>query len=136
MASGTSAVTCGPPSVFVVDNDDAVRDALQLLFRSYGMEVESYRSAEAFCDAYRPRPNACLILDQHLEKSTGLASKAWSVIRIPVILLTGAGSAALQRQALAAGVAAYLEKPAGPAQLLAAVREAVSARHGLCASTG
>jgi two-component system CheB/CheR fusion protein len=51
------------PIIYVVDDDEAVRDSLKLLLESYGMVVEDYRSSEEFARAYVPGRGACLILD-------------------------------------------------------------------------
>src|SRR6185312_17531800 len=80
--------------VFVVDDDEAVRDSLKLLLESYGMNVEDYASVEAFADGYRPHGRDCLILDQNLPGMSGLdflASAQGSGLGLPVILMTGQG---------------------------------------------
>ena len=115
--------------IFVVDDDEAVRDSLKVLLESYGMEVEVHASTDAFTQTYRPRPPECLILDQHLQAGkTGLdflASGAPARLRLPVILLTGRGDTALRAQALRAGAAVYLEKPIDETRLIAAIETAI-----------
>ena len=115
-------------TVFVVDDDEAVRDSLRLLLESHGMRVEAHASTEEFAHAYRPEQHGCLILDQNLQAGkTGLdflASGAPAQFHLPVILVTGRGNDALRAQALRAGAVAYFEKPVDQDQLMAAIRAA------------
>jgi two-component system, LuxR family, response regulator FixJ len=114
--------------VFIVDDDEAVRDSLKLLLESYGMEVEEFGSTADFARQYRPRPSACLILDQHLPGSTGLdflSSSEGARLHIPVILLTGRADSALRARAAQLGVRAFLEKPVADDVLLSALRGAL-----------
>jgi FixJ family two-component response regulator len=115
--------------IFVVDDDEAVRESLRLLLESLGMEVQSYASTEAFLAGYRPHNRECVILDQHLEGGrTGLdllACDAWAYFHLPVILMTGRGDDDLRARALRAGVAAYLEKPIDPDRLIAAIDDVI-----------
>lgn len=113
-----------PLKVFVVDDDDAVRDSIKVLLEVHGIEVEDYESTAAFASAYRRPPCGCLILDQHLPLVTGvdfLKSAAGKALGIPVILITGRGDAALAERARDAGVAEYLQKPVSERALLGAV---------------
>ena len=117
--------------VFVIDDDDAVRDSLQLLLESHGMKVAAFASTTDFVRDYRPNNRECLILDQNLQDTTGLAflaSPAWQTIRIPVILVTGRGDGRLRDRALAAGAVAYLDKPLDEATLVAAIGQAIATR--------
>src|SRR3954452_24233084 len=116
-----------PPSrlkVFVVDDDEAVRDSIKMLLEAHGIEVEDYERAAAFARHYRQPRRGCVILDQHLPVLTGvdfLSSPEGRRLGIPVILITGRGDPALENRARAAGVAEYLQKPVGRCQLIAAV---------------
>jgi len=117
--------------VFVVDDDDAVRDSLRLLLESYGMTVEDYASAEAFGAGYRPCGRDCLILDHNLPGASGLdflASAQGRGLDLPVILVTGQGDSAIRARALQLGVAAYLEKPVADDALVDAIRVALDGR--------
>lgn len=114
--------------VFIVDDDEAVRDSLKLLLESYGMEVEEFGSTADFARQYRRRPDACLILDQHLPGSTGLdflSSSEGASLGLPVILLTGRADSALRARAAQLGVRAFLEKPVADDVLLSAIRGAL-----------
>jgi two-component system, LuxR family, response regulator FixJ len=117
-----------PAKVFIVDDDDAVRDSLKMLLESYGMEVEDYASVGAFKRQYRAAPGQCLILDQHLPNISGLdflASSNGTMRELSVILLTGRGDASIRDRAFALGVLDYLEKPVSDEVLLAAIAKAV-----------
>jgi FixJ family two-component response regulator len=120
------------PRIFIVDDDDAVRDSLRLLLESYGMSVEDFGSAADFERHYRPGVCECLLLDHHLPGMTGLdflsavAGASW---RLPVILMTGRGDSAIRDRANRLGVSAYLEKPIGDGVLMAAIRSALGERY-------
>ena len=121
------------PTIFIIDDDDAVRDSLKLLLEGYGMAVEDYGSTAEFAQHYHPRERECLILDQHLPGTTGLdfLSTARGQIRdLPVILMTGRGDRAMRDHAERLGVSAYLEKPVGEVILIAAIRRALGDSSG------
>ncbi|HEV2551074.1 MAG TPA: response regulator [Stellaceae bacterium] len=116
--------------VFIVDDDDAVRDALKILLESYGIAVEDFASATEFVRHYRPGARQCLILDQDLPQTTGLdflESRQAAALHLPVILLTGRGNRAIRDRALGLGVDAYLEKPVHDHVLLATISRVVDA---------
>ena len=117
------------PTIFIVDDDEAVRDSLKLLLETYGMKVEQYGSTAEFKQHYRPRGCECLLLDQHLPGATGLdflSSAEGSKEHPPVILMTGRSDSALQDRAAQLGAFAYLEKPIGDRVLMAAIHRALS----------
>jgi FixJ family two-component response regulator len=118
------------PVVFIVDDDEAVRDSLKLLLETHGMEVEVFDSTETLAQSYRPRARQCLILDQHLQgMKTGLeflASPERAAMRLPVILVTGRGDNEIKARALEAGVVDYLDKPIDATQLAAAIDRAIA----------
>jgi two-component system, LuxR family, response regulator FixJ len=116
------------PTVFIVDDDEAVRDSLKLLLESYGLTVEDFGSTADFLRHYRPGKRQCLILDQHLPGATGLdflASREGAQLTLPVLLVTGRGDNALRARAVELGVSAYLEKPVVDDKLMSAIRRAV-----------
>src|SRR3954470_3339830 len=117
------------PKVFVVDDDDAVRDSIKVLLEVYGIDVEDYESTDAFARHYRRPCRGCIILDQHLPVLTGvdfLNSPAARRLGLPVILMTGLGDPGLESRARAAGAVGYLHK-AVSARLLLANIERVTA---------
>lgn len=115
--------------VFIVDDDEAVRDSLRMLLESCGMDVEDFASTRDFMRKYRPGAHECLLLDQHLPEFTGLeflASPERGALRLPVILLTGRGDGAIRDRAYELGVRAYLEKPVPDDILLKTIGQAIS----------
>ena len=117
------------PTIFIVDDDEAVRDSLKLLLEAYGMAVEDYGSTAEFAGRYRPGRHQCLILDQHLPGATGLdflSSAEGTRLRLPVILVTGRGDGALRDRAVRLGVSAYLEKPVADGALMTAIDRALA----------
>ena len=115
--------------VFVVDDDEAVRDSLQVLLESHGMAVSTFATAEAFAASARPKAGACLVLDQNLAGAAGLdfVDASGAALDLPVILITGQGSTAVRARAQKLGVAAYLEKPVAADDLVAAILLATGA---------
>jgi two-component system, LuxR family, response regulator FixJ len=115
----TSTVSAG--RVFVVDDDEAVRDSIKILLEVYGFDVEDFASTEEFAENYRRPLRGCLILDQHLPLTTGLdflKSAAGRTLDIPVILITGQGDPRIEQRAHEAGVTEYLQKPIAQKLLL------------------
>jgi two-component system response regulator FixJ len=100
--------------VFVVDDDEAVRDSIKTLLEVHGFDVADFSSTGEFANSYRKPPRGCLILDQHLTLTTGLdflKSPAGRELDIPIILITGQGDPKIEQRARRAGVAKYLQKP-------------------------
>jgi len=117
-----------PIQIFIVDDDDAVRDSMRILLESHGMTVEDFGSTEEFSARHRPQPNSCLILDLHLPVVGGLdflASRTPTDLDIPVILMTGRGDDATRARAKELGAVAFLEKPIDDSDLVDAINLAV-----------
>jgi FixJ family two-component response regulator len=114
--------------IYVVDDDSGFLKGIERLLRARGFEVRSFSSAEEFEAAADPTEASCLILDNHLSGISGvelLSRLKRSGSRIPVVIVTGQGSEATQRAAVAAGCSAYLEKPFSGTVLVDALVEAV-----------
>lgn len=114
--------------VFIVDDDDAVRDSLRFLLEAHGMTVEDFESTAGFDAAYRPRPRSCLVLDLHLPEVSGLeylASLRKGGAELPVIMVTGRGDDASRERARELGAFAFLEKPVDDQALLSAISRAL-----------
>lgn len=127
-----ASVSCAT-RVFVVDDDEAVRDSIKVLLEVHGFEVEDFSSTGEFAKSYRKPHRGCLILDQHLPLTTGidfLRSAAGQGLEIPVILITGQGDPKTEQRARDAGVAEYLHKPVAQKLLLSTVERVL----GPCAS--
>jgi FixJ family two-component response regulator len=101
-------------SVFVVDDDPAMRDSMSFLVSSVGIAVETYPSAQAFLDSYdRERPG-CLVLDVRMPGMSGLELQellAERSVELPIIMVTGYGDVQMAIRALHAGAVDFLEKP-------------------------
>jgi FixJ family two-component response regulator len=116
-------------TVFIVDDDAAVRDSLTVLLEAYGLFVSAHDSIAAFKQAYRPRRRACLILDQHMPSATGLdflASPEGRTLALPAIMITGQSDREIRDQALDMGVFAFLTKPVVAEKLISAVGRAIA----------
>ena len=114
--------------VFVVDDDEAVRDSLRRLLMSVGFKVEVFPSARAFLDARRPDTPGCLVLDVRLPGLSGLDLQrelAASDAELPVIFLTGHGDIPMSVRAMKAGAVEFLTKPFREQELLDAIRTAI-----------
>ena len=117
------------PTVFVVDDDDAVRRFLSGLIASVGLNVETYASAREFLDACERGRAGCLVLDIRMPGMSGLELQKELVardIRIPVIILTGHGDVQIAVQAMKAGAFDFIEKPFNNELLLDRIQRAVA----------
>jgi FixJ family two-component response regulator len=115
-------------TVFIVDDDVAVRDSLALLLGLKGYRTAIFSSAEDFLAAYRKDWRGCLVLDIKMSGMTGLELQAQLTsqgIELPIIIITGHGDAASARSALKSGAVDFLEKPLDEEQLVAAVGSAL-----------
>lgn len=115
------------PCVFVVDDDEAVRDGLYELFSAERIPVQAFASAEDFLDAGVTRQPGCVILDIHMPGMNGIelqSELARQGATIPVIVITGQGDVSKAVTTLKAGAMDFIEKPFEPAALLQAVNEA------------
>lgn len=115
-------------TVFIVDDDSAVRDSLSGLFTAAGYHAESYPAAEAFLDAYDPNRPGCLILDMKMPGMGGLGLQRELAKREdnrPIIFLTAHGTIPVTVSALKNGAIDFLEKPADSGELLKLVTRAL-----------
>lgn len=109
------------PTVFVVDDDAGIRDALSLLISLHGLRAQVFASAEDFLDTYRPEWRGCLLTDLQMPGMSGLelqAELAARAITLPVVVLTAHGDVATTRTALKSGAVDFLEKPVDDALLI------------------
>ncbi len=116
-------------TVFVVDDDQAMRDSLKWLIESIGVKVETYPTANAFLTCYSPEQNACLVLDVRMPGMSGLELQDHlnrDGILIPIIIITGHGDIPMAVQALKAGALDFIEKPFNDEALLDSIRVALS----------
>ena len=116
-------------TVFVVDDDEAVLDALGLLIRSVGLEVEAYPSADEFLAAYDPGRRGCLVLDIRMPRMSGLELQTHLNSRnasLPVIFITGHGDVPMAVRAMREGAFDFLLKPFHDQELLDRIHEALA----------
>ncbi len=120
--------TAEAPMVFVVDDDESLREALRSLFRSVSLRVETFGSAADFLRSKLPDAASCLVLDIRLPGVSGLdfqAELAKANIHIPIIFMTGHGDIPMSVQAMKAGAVDFLTKPFRDQDMLDAVAAAI-----------
>jgi two-component system, LuxR family, response regulator FixJ len=118
------------PVVFVVDDDEAVRDSLKMLLSAAGLRVETYPSAGSFLKGYVPSHSGCLILDIRMPGMSGLALQDEMHkrrISLPILFLTGHADVPIAVRALKQGAFDFIEKPLDSQRLVLAVMNALRA---------
>ncbi len=123
-----SAAGSFSPLIALVDDDAAVRDALELLIGTIGLRVEKWASPERFLADFDRQSIGAIVLDIRMPGLSGLAvldRLQAAGVDHPVIMLTGHGTVDLCRRAFKAGVAEFLEKPVDDELLLDALQQAV-----------
>jgi FixJ family two-component response regulator len=121
------------PVVFVIDDDEMIRDGIQSLIRSVGFRVKTFASAQDFMRAKREDAPACLVLDVRMPGLSGLdlqREMSNAGIRIPIIFITGHGDIPMSVRAMKEGALEFLTKPFRGQELLDAVREGVDRDRG------
>src|SRR5579859_1814967 len=107
-------------TVFVVDDDEAVRDSLRWLLEANGYRVQCFSSAEQFIDAYQPGQHACLILDVRMQGMSGLELQERLITdnaSLPIIFVTGHGDVPMAVSTMKKGAMDFIEKPFDEAEL-------------------
>ena len=115
-------------TVFVVDDDKAVRKGLRILMKSVGLAVETFASAREFLDAYDPDRPGCLVLDVRMPGMSGLelqARLAEQAIEIPIIFLSAHGDVPMAVRAVKMGALDFIEKPFRHQVLLDLIQQAI-----------
>ena len=116
------------PLIAIVDDDKAVRDALQRMLRAHGFVASVFASAERFLSSTDAACASCLIADMRMPGMTGLDLHNHLMangVRVPTILITARPTSTERRRAISVGIACYLAKPLGEQILLDTVREAL-----------
>jgi FixJ family two-component response regulator len=120
--------TTGDPTVFVIDDDDLVRAAIQGLLKSVGLQAETFETTQQFLGCERPDGPSCLVLDVRLPGVNGLDFQrqlADSGVRIPIIFITGHGDIPMSVKAMKSGAVEFLTKPFQDEDLLNAIHQAL-----------
>jgi FixJ family two-component response regulator len=116
------------PVVFVVDDDDLVRAAIQGMLKSVGLRSETFATSEAFLRSHRPDRPSCLVLDVRLPGMNGLDFQrelANAGVHIPIIFITGHGDIPMSVKAMKSGAVEFLTKPFRDQDLLDAINQAL-----------
>ena len=135
VAAATRPIRLSEPSIdphgskiFVVDDDEQLRETMRVVLEDDGRVVELYASCEAFLEAYHPGPSQCLLIDAYLPGMSGLAVLQRlhdDGHRLPAIMITGASDVATAVKAMQAGALDFIEKPIGREQLLSSIERAL-----------
>jgi FixJ family two-component response regulator len=118
----------GAPTVFVIDDDTAVREAIQGLLKSVGLQSQGFGSTQEFLNRQRPDAPSCLVLDVRLPGVNGLDFQrelADAGLRIPIIFITGHGDIPMTVKAMKSGAVEFLTKPFRHQDLLDAIHQAL-----------
>ncbi len=116
------------PTVFVVDDDRAVRKSLRWLIESVELNVETFESAQEFLEKYEPHRPGCVVLDVRMPGMSGLELQdhlRTHGIDIPVIIITGYGDVPMAVRAMKAGALDFIEKPVCDQVLLEHIHDAL-----------
>ena len=120
--------------VYIVDDDEALRDSLAWMLESNGYAAFAYPSAEAFLHSWREGMTGCLVLDVRMPGMSGLELFEELVSRrctLPVIFITGHGDVAMAVAALKKGAADFIEKPFTDQEMLALIRQCLAMERSL-----
>jgi len=116
------------PTVFVVDDDDLVRAAIEGMLKSVGLVSQTFGTTEEFMRCKRPNGPSCLVLDVRLPGVSGLDFQRELVdagFRIPIIFITGHGDIPMSVKAMKSGAVEFLTKPFRDQDLLDAINQAL-----------
>ena len=116
------------PTVFIVDDDQAVARSLRWLIETVRLRVETFASAQAFLDGYDPHKPGCLVLDVRMPGLSGLELQerlTAQKINIPIIFITGHGDVQMAVRAVKSGAFDFIEKPFNDQDLLDRIQKAI-----------
>jgi two-component system, LuxR family, response regulator FixJ len=120
------------PTVYVVDDDEAVREALGALLQSVSLRYQSFASAESFLDVANPDMRGCLLLDVRMPGMSGLVLQQKLQERgvtLQIVIITGHGDVPMAVRALKAGVADFIEKPFNGQELIDRIQACLEDDH-------
>jgi len=116
------------PTIFVVDDDEGVRNSLRFLLKSVGLTTRALGSATEFLDVYQPGQPGCLVLDVRMPGMSGLELQEQLNLRgatIPVIFITGHGDVPMAVEAMQHGAFDFLQKPFRDQDLIDRIQRAL-----------
>ena len=116
------------PTIFVVDDDEGVRNSLRFLLKSVGLTTRALASAKEFLDTYQPTQPGCLVLDVRMPGMSGLELQEQLNLRgatIPVIFITGHGDVPMAVEAMQHGAFDFLQKPFRDQDLIDRIQRAL-----------
>ncbi len=111
--------------VHVVDDDESIRDLLQLLLKTVGLKAVTYSSSSVFIEKFDPARPSCVILDLRMPESNGFETLTWMRTRarlVPVIFVSGYGDLATVVRAMKLGAVEFFEKPFNKELLIEAIQ--------------
>lgn len=117
------------PLVYLVDDDEAVRDSLGLLFKSIGLKHEAYASALDFLERYDERRHSCLVADIRMPGLSGLELQQRlneQRAEVPIIFITGHGDVPMAVTAMKSGAADFIQKPFRDQDLIDRINKALA----------
>ncbi|KZE34595.1 response regulator transcription factor [Crenobacter luteus] len=120
--------TTQTPTVFIVDDDPAVRDSLEMLVAAQGLQVSGFPNAQSFLQHYRNGEIGCLVLDIRMPQITGLALQEMLCVRnmqLPILFITGHGDVEECSRAFRNGAIDFLTKPVDPLRLLDGLKRGI-----------
>lgn len=115
-------------TVFIIDDDEGIRNGLAMLLESIGQESRSFASGNAFLDAYDEKMTGCLVLDIRMPKMSGLEVQRKLKLRnciIPIIFITGHGDIPMAVEAMRLGAIDFIRKPFNEQDLIDRINEAL-----------
>lgn len=115
-------------TVFIVDDDDAVRDSIKEIVESIGLAAETFKSGQSFLDSHSLNKPGCLVLDVRMARMGGLAVQAKLKelgSSIPIVFITGHGDIDIAVEAMKAGAVDFIQKPYHEQNLLDCINKAL-----------
>ena len=117
-----------PATVFIVDDDEAIRSSLKLLLKTLGLPAIAYGSAQEFLVAFDPQRPGCLVLDIRMPGMSGLELQQALNARgalLPIIFITGHGDVPMAVEAMREGAMDFLQKPFRDQELIDRINKAL-----------
>ena len=127
-------MTSESETVFIVDDDDAVRDSLSFLLKSVGIASQSFASGDAFLDAFSNNWTGCILLDIRMPGISGMEVQRRLVEQestLPIIFITGHGDIPMAVEAMHLGAHDFVQKPFHDQELLDRIQAALTARRDI-----